>query len=340
MPTTIRTRDGDLLSTTEWLVGFPDAWAQEVQAAMRAEAPEGFRILFFDPAAPGHVEEIIGTSDYLVTGVFRVTGAVLEAAKKVRLVQRWGAGTDQVDLETARRLGVKVAITAGANAHVVAEHAVLLILAVQRRLLIADKGIRQGEWGPINEGMRAKAQHLAGKTVGIVGFGHIGRAVAKRLKGFDVEIVYSDVRRADPSVEAELGATFVTLDELLRTADVITIHSGGGTGSAHLVDAEGIATMKPNAVLVNAARGTIVDEQALADALREGRIFGAGMDVFPVEPISADDPLIPLENTVLTPHTAASTIDNVSHVARHVFSNILAESKGRRVSPADEIVWF
>ena len=324
---------------SEWLVGFPDAWAPEVQAAMRAEAPEGFSVVFFDPAVPGHVDEIIGTSDYLVTGMFQVTRDVLEAAKKVRLVQRWGAGTDQVDLDTACRLGVKVAITAGANAHVVAEHAVLLMLAVQRQLPIADRGIRHGEWGPINEGIRAKAQHLAGKTVGIVGFGHIGRGVAKRLQGFDVEIVYSDVRRADPSVEAGLGATFLTLDELLRTADVVTIHSGGGAGSEHLIDAEGIAKMKPNAVLVNAARGSIVDELALADALREGRIFGAGIDVFPVEPIAADDPLIPLENTVLTPHTAASTIDNVSHVARHVFSNILAESQGRHVSPADEIVW-
>jgi D-3-phosphoglycerate dehydrogenase len=254
------------------------------------------------------------------------------------MIQRWGIGYDKVDIEAARSAGVTVAITAGANADSVAEHAIMLMLATLRRLVIADRAVRDGDFAKVNGEMRAKARQLKGRTLGIIGFGAIGRAVAERIVGFGVSVLYYDIRRAPDELEARLNAEFVPLDELLTRSDIITIHSGGGDSTKHLIDAEALALMKSDAVLINADRGSIVDGVALADALKSGRLWGAGLDVFSEEPIDPANPIIPLENTVLTPHTAGAVLDNVHGIVAQAFANMRDHADGRPISARDMVV--
>ncbi len=321
-----------------WLVGFPDVWPAEVMAIMKELTPEGFRLEFFDPSVSDSPDELIARSDYLFVGKLRMPAEVIEAAPKLRMIQRWGIGYDKVDIEAARRAGVTVAITAGANADSVAEHAIMLMLAASRRLIVADRAVRNGEFAQVNGEMRAKARQLKGRTLGIIGFGSIGRAVAERIVGFGVPVLYYDIRRAPEDLEKSLHAEFVPLEELLRRSDIVTIHSGGGESTKHLIDADALALMKRDAILINADRGSIVDGVALAQALSSGRLWGAGLDVFSQEPIDPDDPIIPLENTVLTPHTAGAVLDNVSGIVAQAFGNMRDHADGRPITARDLVV--
>ena len=182
-----------------------------------------------------------------------------------------------------------------------------------------------------------QAYQLSGKTVGLLGFGNVGRMVAHRLAGFDVEILYHDIRRAR-SVEKSLRATPVSFEELLARSDVVSVHVPLTKVTRGMVDAAAMAQMKTGAILINAARGEIVDEGALYDALVSGKLHGAGLDVYATEPADADNPLFKLDQVVVTPHTAGSVIDLVADIARHAFNNMQSVLSGRPLSPNDVIV--
>jgi len=261
---------------------------------------------------------------------------MFKAAPKLKLLHKWGIGVDKFDLDAARAARVPVAITAGANAGAVSEHTVMLMLAVYRRLSLADRKLREGVW--IRPQVRGEAYQLSGKTVGILGFGNVGRMVAHRLAGFDVRILYHDIRRAEMAIERSLHATPVPLDELLERSDVVSLHVPLTKVTRGMINAGAIARMKTGAILINAARGEVVDEAAIYDALVSGKLRGAGLDVFAKEPADPGNPLLKLDQVVVTPHTAGSAIDLVADIAQHAFRNMQAVLNGEPLSPNDVIV--
>ena len=317
-------------------------WLQVLNPAVKAEAnkalPEGFEVVY--PTSSTDKEEhdrLIEEADYLITQSIYVTGEQLKRAKHLKMIQKYGIGVDKIDCETAKELNIPVCITAGANSVPVSEMAVGLMLAVNRRIPYVDKAVRAGEW-PKAE-MRAQCYMLQGKTIGLVGIGNIAKQVAKRLSGFDVaEIVYYDIFRLSEEKEKELNVRYVPLDELMAVSDVISIHVPLTDETRGLINAERINMMKPTAIIINTARGFIIDQDALVDALSKKKIRGAGLDAFEEEPLNADSPLLALDNLVLTCHHAGSVIDNVLPRAIHAYGNIEKFSKGEEIDPRDIIV--
>jgi phosphoglycerate dehydrogenase-like enzyme len=212
---------------------------------------------------------------------------------------------------------------------------VMLMLAAYRRLPILDRDTRSGRWD--KEACRGINRHLNGKTVGIVGFGAIGRTVARLLSGFGVDILYFDPIRAPAAVETELKAAYLDLDALLARADVVSLHLPLAKETANLIDARRIALMKPGALLVNCARGGLVDEAALVEALKAGHLFGAAIDAFAQEP-PLGSPLLELEETVVTPHAAGATLDNFASIVRRAVENAKAYLAGQDLPPGDVVI--
>jgi phosphoglycerate dehydrogenase-like enzyme len=277
------------------------------------------------------VPAAIQDADFLCGFIGEIDTDVLvsAAAKRLKLVQLMSAGYDRFNLDGARAARLPVAVNGGANAISVAEHAIMLILAALKHLHALDDGARHGRW----RGAAAAAgrvHELFGSTVGIVGMGRIGREVAQRLAGWNVSIVYYDPFRLSADVEQRLGARYVELDQLLRIADAVTVHVPLNASTRHLIDAESLSLMKPSAVLVNTARGGLVDEEALAAALREHRILGAGLDVLSQEPPPADHPLLELSNVVLTPHSAGPTWESFPRRFANCFANIERVQRGEK----------
>lgn len=260
----------------------------------------------------------VAGADLLFVMAAPVTPGILAAAQSLRFIQKLGAGVDRIDLKICEERGIAVARLAGGNAIPVAEHTLLLILATLRRLPVLDRRTRAGEW--LKEESRGVNRQLHGKRVGLVGLGAIGKELAKLLKGFEADTVYFDP--AVPAAEAQqkFGARYLPLDELLATSDIVSLHLPLLPETAGLISKQRIDRMKRGAVLVNCARGGLVDETALAAALSEGRLFGAGLDAFAKEP-PVGSPLLSLENTVVTPHLAGATIDNFSSVIERAVSN-------------------
>ena len=303
------------------------------QDLIREIVPEGFDVRFAEHPGPEH-EAWLEDSDFIFV-VSPVTDAMMAKAPKLRLIQKWGIGVDKIDLVAAERHGIPVAITAGANAATVSEHTVMLMLAVSRRLTLADRAMRKGRWN-VGE-IRPQARKLLEKTVGIVGFGNIGRAVAQRLQGFGVRVLYYDIKGPFDDVAKPLQATFVDMDTLLAESDIVTVHIPGGDANRNLFDSAMFARMKPGVALINAARGDLVDEKALIAALETGHVSGAGLDVFETEP-RGETPLAKFDNVIMTPHSAGSVMDNVVPMARHGFENMLRVLRGEPIPEADLIV--
>lgn len=279
-------------------------------------------------------EAMLTESDMLLV-VAPVTDAMMAKASHVRFIQKWGTGYEKIDVAAAARHGITVAITAGANANTVAEHAVTLMLTTMRRIVVADRAVREGRWIPSE--LRPVSQRLYGKTVGIIGFGNIGKAVARQLRGFDCKILY--YKRGGPVPDEEaLGARYVGLDELYAQSDVVTLHCPGGAANRGMIDKTALTQMKRGAVLINVARGELVVEDDLVAALESGQLSAAGLDVFAEEPLQPGSALRGLENAVLTPHSAGSLVDDIAIMAGHSFENMLAFQRGERIRAADLVV--
>lgn len=317
-------------------------WLQVMEQAVKEEAnralPEGFEVVY--PASKTDVEEhtrLIEEADYLITQSIYVTGDQLRRAKKLKMIQKFGVGVDKIDTETAKELNIPVYITAGANSVPVSEMAVALMLAVNRQLPKVDKAVRRGEWP--KEQMRRECYMLYNKVIGLVGIGNIAKQVAQRLKGFGVsEILYYDVFPLSAEKEAELGVRFCPLNDMMARADVISVHVPLTEETRGMIGKDQIGLMKPTSIIVNTARGFIIDHDALVDALRNGKIRGAGIDAYEEEPVKIDDPLLTLSNVVLTAHHAGSVIDNVFPRAEHAYGNIEKFSKGESIDPRDVVV--
>lgn len=300
-------------------------------------APEGFQVI--RPVSRTDREEhlkLLAQAEYLIVGGVPITREYLQAAKKLRFIQKWGVGFDNIDVEAARELNIPVAIAAGANADAVAELAVGLMLAALRRISYVDRATRQGSWSKAS--IRPSAFMMKGRTIGLYGIGNIAYAVAKKVQGFEpAEIVYYDLKRLGPEQEEALHARYVTPEELFAESDVLSLHVPLNSHTSKIVNADTLKRMKPGAVLINTARGGLVDEAALIEALRNGTIAAAGLDAFEQEPINVDNPLLTMDNVVLSNHCGNSTIDSILPITRHVFDNLLRFEEGRALPAADVV---
>ena len=269
---------------------------------------------------------LVREAEFIVLHPAELSGDILQEAKRLRLLQLLTAGYDKIDLGLTGQLGIPVATNGGANAWSVAEHAVALLLALYRGLTLCDRGMREGRWRQALAGF--DIHEVAGKTIGIIGAGNIGRKVAHRLAAFEASILYYDVIPS-PEIEKDLGARRVSLEELLREADIVTLHLPLMRETRGLIGQRQLAMMKPTAVLLNTSRGETVDEEALIEALREKRIAGAGLDVFHQEPFPADHPLVQLENVVLSPHIGGHSYEGWFHRSRFAWENIQRVATGQ-----------
>lgn len=230
-----------------------------------------------------------------------------QVKESAKLLVRFGVGFDKVDLKAASRNGIAVARTTGANTTGVAEMALTLMLACRRRINLYQARTKSGEW------VKDIGNELIGGTVGIIGYGNIGRRLAKLLKGFECRILAYDPFPNEEAAKAD-GVELVSLEDIFRQSDAISIHVPYTEQTHHMVNTETLAMMKPEAVIVNTARGNIIDEEALYEALKSGKIAGAGVDVFAKEPLPVDSPLLALENAVLTPHVSSQTVESLWNI--------------------------
>jgi phosphoglycerate dehydrogenase-like enzyme len=288
--------------------------------------PAGFRLLVVSSREREELLRLMPEAYFLLVATARVDEELLRAAPRLRLVQHQGVGYDNIDIDACRRAAIPVALTPEGTTIGVAEHTLLLILALFRHLLTLDAAVRRSEW-PVWS-MRSRSVELAGKTVGLIGFGRIGREVARRARAFDTTIVYHDAVRAPAAGEAELGAVYLSQDDLLRRADVVSLHAPLTAETRGMIGERELRLMQPHAVLINTARGALVDEPALVRALDEGWIAGAGLDVLAQEPPHPDNPLLTCPNVILTPHVAAGTRDAYRTKMRAVFANMQRVSRG------------
>lgn len=270
-------------------------------------------------------EEVAGRVDAVLLRSARMDRAQIEAAPRLRIIARHGAGYDTVDLAAARERGVAVTVTADANAVSVAEHTLALILAVVRRVAAADAGVRQGRWDQARRA--AVGQELDGKALGLVGFGRIGRRVARMAAAFDMTVMATDQDAHVERAAHDLGVRLVGLPELLATSDVISLHVPLLPATRRLIDARALATVRRGAVLVNTSRGGLVDESALVDALDRGLLSGAGLDVFDEEPLAAGSPLLRADVT-LTPHCGGQTVEAMRRVGLQAADSVVACARG------------
>jgi len=300
-------------------LGLLDPLDEGLLRELRARLPARWELACAASARTDDQAAAARSADAVLVIWSAVSRPVLEASASLRLVQKLGVGVDKVDLECCRERGVAVARLAGVNAPAVAEHVVMLVLASLRRLASSDRRVRAGEW--FKEEARAFQRQLRAKTVGLVGLGHVGTEVAKRLRPFEVLLLYTDLRRAPRATERRLGLRFVGLDELLASSDVVSLHVPYSPSSANLLSAERIAQLREGAVVVNCARGGLVDEDALADALASGRLAGAGLDTFAGEPVVSER-LRALDTVVLTPHCAGAVADNFPFVVERALANV------------------
>ncbi|HEX8164945.1 MAG TPA: 2-hydroxyacid dehydrogenase [Beijerinckiaceae bacterium] len=265
--------------------------------------------------------EKLKEADAVIVASRPFTRALIEAGRRLAFVHHQGVGYhDTVDTAALAERGIPLAITPGGTTVGVAEHTVMLILAMLRRLPFADAELRQGRFH-INA-LRPVSRELCGRTVGLLGAGRIGRAVAERLKPFGVRLIHFDPAGVPADVERVLGLEPRSFDALLEEADILSLHLPLTAGTRRIVDGPALARMKRGAFLVNTARGGLVDEPALVAALQEGRLAGAALDVFDPEPPRPGNPLYALPNVVLTPHVAAGTRDAFMEKQRFIFDNL------------------
>lgn len=265
---------------------------------------------------------LLATTDAWIAGTGPVTAAHLDAAPNLKIVARYGVGTEAVDLDAAAARGIPVTNTPGANADAVADHAVGLMLAALRLIPDGDRRVRDGDWAV------RRGRELGAATVGIVGFGRIGQGVAKRLSGFGPRVLAADPYLAAERIR-ELGAEPVEIDELFRDADLITLHAPGGQ---RLVDAQRLDGIRPGAIVVNTARPDLVDETALAAALGSGRLAGYAADTLDGDTAASASPLLAsdlAERVVVTPHLGAQTTQAVDNMGSMSLDDVLAVLAGR-----------
>lgn len=267
--------------------------------------------------------EKVADVDAFVIGMEPVNEQILAAARRLKIVQRLGVGYETLDLEACARHGVPACNIEGVNKEAVAEHAMMLILALAKRLLDANAFIQKADWAGARR-LTTQTFEIKDKTLGIVGLGDTGSALAKRAAAFEMKLLYDDVRDVNDALARQLGARRVDKSTLFAESDIVAICTDLNPTSRNMIDAAALARMRPHVHLVCCARGGIVDEAALAAALKAGRIAAAGIDVFETEPLKPDNPLIGLPNCILTGHVAGVASDTTARIWAWAHDNVRA----------------
>jgi glyoxylate reductase len=276
------------------------------------------------------LKKIQGMDGLLCLLTDQIDRDLIQSAKdSLKVISQMAVGYDNIDVETATELGIPVGHTPGVLTDATADFTWALLMSAARRVVEADRFTREGRWVTWGPTLLMGAD-VAGATLGIVGFGRIGQAIAKRASGFDMCILYYDPQRSR-DLEDELGVEFAEFDDLLRQSDFISIHTWLSEDTYHLFSKEEFKLMKPTAILINSARGPIVDQEALYQALTTGEIAYAALDVTDPEPIPMDDPLLTLENIIIAPHIASSSLYARTKMATMATENLLAGLRGERL---------
>jgi D-3-phosphoglycerate dehydrogenase len=291
---------------------------QEGVELMRAACEGQYELLSI--STPQELPLVKGASYAVLRGIPIGPAELDLLSPEMELYHRWGVGYDTVDVEEAGRRGIPVAITTGVNAHSVAELAILLMLAGYRRLFDLEKRARAGQ--SKKEDITDDSYLLSGKRLGLLGLGNIGSQVCTMARAFGAQVQYYDLYRASPQREEALGLAFCPLDELISTSDILSLHLPLSPQTHHMIGAETFRRMKPNALLVNTARGGIVDTDALVAALRQGELWGAALDTTEEEPLPADHPLFQMDRVIILPHAGGSSRDLNASMAACIMDNI------------------
>ncbi len=271
---------------------------------------------------------MIPEADYLlVSGRLKIDREVLNRAKKLKMIQRTGVGLDNVDPEAIQEAGVPLYVNRGVNANSVAEYTLTLMLAALKRTWAVNLQMRQGIWKKQETGLRTR--ELAGKTVGLIGMGHIGQRVARMLIGFDTKTIYYDIVRLPVEKERDLKLVYVSWEELLQGSDIISLHCSYSPGRGSLITRKELAMMKDQVILINTARGKLICQADLVEALRNGKIGACGLDVFEEEPLAEALPLDGLDSVLLSPHIAGLSYEAFSGMMRNAVDNIRAFDRGQ-----------
>lgn len=302
-----------------------------VASKVRSGELEGVSIVTYSGTGKPDLIKAVADTEVIVgdyTGNTPMDAEVLGAARHCVFIQQPTTGFEHIDIDAATRGGISVANVAGANTIAVAEHTIMLMLACLKKLTLSHEKTKRAEWAQ-DEMPLYGVFELWGKTLGIIGTGRIGKEVARRAKPFGTHTIYYDVNCLPPEEEKELGIAYRALDQLLAESDIVTIHTPLTTETEHLINADRIARMKPNAILINVSRGNIVDEAALARALKEKKIHAAGLDVFSEEPINPKNPLLDAPNVILTPHIAGATNESRSRIVDMTIDNVVRVLRGQ-----------
>lgn len=267
------------------------------------------------------LDRALAGADYLVAGLPPVSDAVLAAAPDLRAVLKHGVGVDSIDIAAATARGIPVTSTPAANAQAVAEMALGAIFALARNVVQGHLTVTSGDW------TRRRGREIAGSTLGIVGFGQIGQRLARMAQGVGMIVIAHDPF-TPTQVASDMGVTLTGLAEVLAQADHVSLHLAGGADTHHLINAKAIAAMKPEAVLLNFARGTIVETGALAAALTDGHLSGAAIDAYEVEPPDLSDPIFTCPNVLFSPHSGADTAEALLRMGEMVFEDIQSLERG------------
>jgi len=295
--------------------------ASELAQQVVAPAPQEWEVSVLPHDLPvSEKADRASDADFLILFPGSLEEAVLRSAPGLKLVQLVSAGFDRMPIALLEELAIPLANNGGTNSIDVAEHTFALILSVYRRLTEMDHNVRNDGWNAIDSGMTTYTVY--GKTVGIVGLGHIGREVAERLVPFQAQVLYFDPIPAPTEVERNLQVERVSLKELLTRSDIVTLHVPLNAQTRHLIGQAELKRMKSSAILVNTCRGPVVDEEALIEALRSGEIRAAGLDVLREEPTDQDNPILQLENVIFSPHIAGVTYDTWKRRGRFIFDNL------------------
>ena len=292
---------------------------------LNTEASEIFSMKLTDFSWPDENQyEQLARTNAIIGQKINLSDTQYEAAGKLQIIQTLSAGFDHIDLAKAKKRNVYVANNNGANAESVAEHVLMLILALYRQLLFHHNSVTKGSWTCL----KYQNHGLSGKTLGIFGLGNTGKALARRASAFGVKIKYFDIVR-QTAEENELGVEFVLPEELLKYSDILSYHVPKTSYTHHLINPNSLRKMKDGSLLINASRGDVQDENAIYEALISGKISGAGLDVFEKEPLPKKSPLCKLDNVVLTPHSAPDK-ESYTRTISNAFDNLTRVSKGEK----------
>jgi len=305
-----------------------EAFNADMQKQIRQIAGDGLELVFPRDSSHESLMAVLHDAQAVVVRAIKIKAEWFDQMPNLKIIHQWGTGTDGIPVAEACQRGIIVARSPGRNAPSVADMTIGLMLACRRRICVADARIRQGLW--IEPDLYETGRDLTGAAVGLVGYGAIGQQVAKRLRGFDCEVFYT--QRRGP-VDGHPG--FLSLSQLVETSDIISLHLPLTDNSRNLFDAPMLSAMRPGSVIVNTSRGGIIDEDALTKALENGHIASAGLDVFSSEPLAETAAIRTAPNTVLTPHCGGGTADNLARLVSHWSANMRLFADGTALDSAD-----